>query len=172
MNTVALTELASRSLLVKVHLKKNPEAEKLDGNRYKIKFPIDYRRVFLIAVFFRVNFCGKTPCTYLHHTVLLVGVTDPGNSGAFIFESWIYMGISTFSNAHNFVKNLVWTSFYSPFWSSWADLSFAPTFRVWRQILFFLLALSVKATVSLSWSYRSIFILKVHFDKIVIKTWR
>jgi hypothetical protein len=43
---------------------------------------------------------------------LLVGVTDPGNSGVFIFESWIYMGISTFSNAHNFVKNFVWTSFY------------------------------------------------------------
>ncbi len=78
----------------------------------------------------------QTHGTCLHHTVLLVGVTDPGNSGVFIFESWIYMGISTFSNAHNFVKNLVWTSFYSPFWSSWADLSFAPTFRVWRQILF------------------------------------
>ena len=57
------------------------------------------------------------------------------------------MGLSSFSNAHNFVKNLVWTSFYSPFWSSWADLSFAPTFRVWRQILFFLLARSIKATV-------------------------
>jgi hypothetical protein len=35
-----------------VHLKKNPEAEKLDGNRWGINFPIDYRRVFfLIAVF-------------------------------------------------------------------------------------------------------------------------
>jgi hypothetical protein len=57
------------------------------------------------------------------------------------------MEVSSFSNAHNFVKNLVWTSFYSPFWSSWADLSFAPTFRVWRQIHFFLLALLIKATV-------------------------
>ena len=39
---------------VKVRLKKNPEAGKLDGNRKGIKFPIDYRRVFfLIAVFFR-----------------------------------------------------------------------------------------------------------------------
>ena len=48
--TVSLTKFASRSFSVKV---KNPEAEKLDGNRYRIKFPIDYRRVFLIAVFFR-----------------------------------------------------------------------------------------------------------------------
>jgi hypothetical protein len=46
----------------------------------------------------------QTPDTCLHHTVLLVGVTDPGNSGAFIFESLIYMGISIFSNAHNFVE--------------------------------------------------------------------
>ena len=50
--TVALTEFASKSLLVKVHLKKNPEAEKLDGNRYQIKFPIDYRRVFFDCGFF------------------------------------------------------------------------------------------------------------------------
>jgi hypothetical protein len=57
----------------------------------------------------------QTPGTCLHHTVLLVGVTDPCNSGVFIFESSIYMGLASFSNAHNFVKNLVWTSFYSPF---------------------------------------------------------
>ena len=31
--TVSLIEFASRSFSVKVHLKKNPEAEKLDGNR-------------------------------------------------------------------------------------------------------------------------------------------
>ena len=31
--TVALIEFASSSLRVKVHLKKNPEAEKLDGSR-------------------------------------------------------------------------------------------------------------------------------------------
>jgi hypothetical protein len=39
---------------------------------------------FLIAVFFGVNFCEQTPGSYLHHTVLLVGVTDPGNSGAWL----------------------------------------------------------------------------------------
>jgi hypothetical protein len=71
--------------------------------------------LFLIAVFFGVHFYWQTPGTCLHHTVLLVGVTDPGNSGDFIFESWIYMGIFTFSNAHNFVKNLVLTSLYIPF---------------------------------------------------------
>ena len=103
------------------------------GNQIPYHLPSSF---FWLRFFFGVNFCGQTPGTCLHHTVLLVGVTDPCNSGVFIFESWIYMGISTFSNAHNFVKNLVWTSFYSPFWSSWADLSFAPTFRVWRQILF------------------------------------
>jgi hypothetical protein len=63
----------------------------------------------LIAVFF-------SGCTFVDKLLvlastiqffLLVGVTDPGNSGAFIFESWNYMGIFTFSNAHNFVKNLV-----------------------------------------------------------------
>ena len=31
--TVALIKFAIRNLPVKVHLKKNPEAEKLDGNR-------------------------------------------------------------------------------------------------------------------------------------------
>jgi hypothetical protein len=30
---------------------------------------------------------------------------------------------------HNCVKNLVWYSFYSAFWSPWAHVSFAPTFR-------------------------------------------
>ena len=45
--TVALiNSLAGISLPIKVRLKKNPEAEKLDGNRKEIKFPIDYRRVF------------------------------------------------------------------------------------------------------------------------------
>ena len=117
---------------------------KFQTNQIPYRLPSSF---FLIAVFFGVHFYRQTPRTCLHHTVLLVGVTDPGNSGVFIFESWIYMGISSFSNAHNFVKNLVWTSFYSPFWSSWADLSFAPTFRVWRQILFFLLARLIKATV-------------------------
>ena len=59
-HTVALTEFASRSLLVKVHLKKNLEAEKLDGNRYRIKFPIDYRRVFFDRDFFSgCTFTGK-----------------------------------------------------------------------------------------------------------------
>ena len=64
----------------------------------------DTVELFLIAVFFGVHFYQQTPGTCLHHTVLLVGVTDPGNSGAWQFESSIYMGISTFSNAHNFVK--------------------------------------------------------------------
>ena len=49
---------------------------------------------------------------------------------------WIYMGISTYSNGHSSLKKLIWTSFYIPFWSCWADLSFAPIFRVCRQILF------------------------------------
>jgi hypothetical protein len=57
-----------------------------------------------VRFFFGLHFCVQTLGTRLHHTVLLVGVTDPGNSGAFIFESCIYMGIFKFSNAHNFVK--------------------------------------------------------------------
>ena len=136
---------------------RNPSALRRRSHRHALRtctlfFP--YRTpssFFWLRFFFGVHFCEQTPGTYLHHTVLLVGVTDPGNSGAWLgwgsYFIWIYMGISTFSNAHNFVKNLVWTSFYSPFWSSWADLSFAPTFRVWRQILFFQLVESVKATV-------------------------
>jgi hypothetical protein len=51
--TVALTEFASSSLHTKFHLKKNPEVEKLDGKWSVIKSPITYRRVFLVAVFFR-----------------------------------------------------------------------------------------------------------------------
>jgi hypothetical protein len=39
---------------------------------------------FLIAVFLGVNFCEQTPATYLHHTVSMVGVTDPGISGAWL----------------------------------------------------------------------------------------
>jgi hypothetical protein len=146
--TVALTEFTSSSLHTKVHLKKNSGGRK--SRRYVIGTQIPDHlpsSFFRLRFFFGVHFWMQTPGTCLHHTVLLVGVTDPCNSGVFIFESWIYMGLYSFSNAHNFVKNLVWTSLYSKFWSSWADLSFAPTFRVWRQILFFLLALSVKATV-------------------------
>jgi hypothetical protein len=70
----------------------------------------------------------------------MVGVTDPGISGAWLgwgsYFIWIYMVISTYSNGHISLKNLIWTSSYSPFWSSWSDLSFAPFFRVWRHILF------------------------------------
>ena len=119
---------------------------------------------FFDCGFFRVHFYRQTSGTCLLHTVLLVGVTDPCNSGVFIFESWIYMGISTFSNAHNFVKNLVWTSFYNPFWISWADLSFAPTFRVWRQILIFLLALSIKATVPRYSCWVTTWCMRCYFD--------
>ena len=53
-----------------------------------------------------------------------------GLAGVGSYFIWIYIIISTYSNGHTSVKKLVWTSFYSPFWSSWADLSFAPTFRV------------------------------------------
>jgi hypothetical protein len=80
--------------------------------------------------FLYVHFYRQTPGTSLLHPVVLVGVTDPVNFGVLILESSIDMGISTVSNAHNFVKNLVCTSFYSPFWSSLADLSFAPS-RWW-----------------------------------------
>jgi hypothetical protein len=80
-----LIEFASRSLPVKVHLKKNPEAKKLDGKRQKNQIP--YRlpsSFFRLRFFLGLNFCGQTPGTDLHHTVLLVGVTDPGNSGAWL----------------------------------------------------------------------------------------
>ena len=40
-----------------------------------------------------MNFYAQTPGTCLHNTVLLGGVTDPGNSGVFIFESLVYMVI-------------------------------------------------------------------------------
>ncbi len=114
-------------------LRRSKNSTAFDRESNSLSITVEF---FWLRFFFGVHFYRQTPGTCLLHTVLLVGVTDPGNSGVFIFESWIYMGLSSFSNAHNFVKNLVWTSFYSPFWSSWADLSFAPTFRVWRQILF------------------------------------
>ena len=83
--TVSLIKFAIRNLPVKEHLKKNHEAEKLDGNLWGIKFPIDYRRVFfLIVVFFGVHFYGQTPVIYLHYTVSMVRVTDPEISGAWL----------------------------------------------------------------------------------------
>jgi hypothetical protein len=83
--TAALIKFASSSFPVKVHLKKNPEAEKLDGKVSEIKFPIPYRRVFfLLWLFLGVHFYGQTPDTYLHHTVFMVKVTDPGISGAWL----------------------------------------------------------------------------------------
>ena len=86
--TTALSKLCSRSFYTKIHLKKNLKVKKLDGNQVVIGFPIDYRRVFFdCGFFFGVHFCIQTLGTCLHHTVLLVGVTDPGNSGVFIFES-------------------------------------------------------------------------------------
>jgi hypothetical protein len=155
---VALTEFASSSFPAKVHLKKKSGGRKTRRSGISNQIPYSLpSNFFRLRFFLGVNFCGQTPGTCLHHTVLLVGVTDRGNSGVFIFESLIYIGISTFSNAHNFVKNLVWTSFYSQFWNSWADLSFAPTFRVWRQILFFLLALLVKDTVDVDLCHESKF---------------
>jgi hypothetical protein len=52
---VALIKFASRTLSVKVHLKKNPEAEKLDSVRQGIKFPMlsDTVEFLLITGFFR-----------------------------------------------------------------------------------------------------------------------
>ena len=35
-----------------------------------------HKEVFLIAVFFRVHFYRRTPGTYLHHTVSVVGLPD------------------------------------------------------------------------------------------------
>ena len=48
--TKVLTYFSSRNVTRKVHLKKNPEVEKLNGNRPEIKFPIDCRRVFSIRI--------------------------------------------------------------------------------------------------------------------------
>jgi hypothetical protein len=84
-----------------VHLKKNPETEKLDGNLLIIKFPIDYRRVFFrLRFFFGVHFYEQTPGTDLHHTVLLVGVTDP----AFLEHGWgeVLFYLNLYVNIHIF----------------------------------------------------------------------
>jgi hypothetical protein len=107
-STVALINFASSSLHTKVHLKKKSGGRKtrryLIGNQIPYRLPSSF---FRLRFFFGVNFCMQTAGTCLHHTVLLVGVTDPCNSGVFIFESCIFIGLSSFSNAHNFVKNLV-----------------------------------------------------------------
>jgi hypothetical protein len=102
---------------------------------------------FWFRFFFLVNIYAQTPGTCLHHTFLLVGVTDPGNSGVFIFESWDYMGIDTFSNAHNFVKNLLWTSFYISFlWLlSWPVV--CTNFQGLETNTVLLLTLLIKTTV-------------------------
>jgi hypothetical protein len=89
-------------LLRKIRRPKNSTVSDKESN--SLSLTVEF---FSIAVFFGVHFYRQTPGTCLHHTVLLVGVTDPSNSGAWHFESSIYMGIPIFSNAHNFVKNLV-----------------------------------------------------------------
>jgi hypothetical protein len=85
---VALIEFASRSLPVKVHQKKK------NGGRKKTPESIWNKntkrltaRFFCLRFFLGVQFNAQTPGTCLHHTGLLVGVTDPCNSGVFIFES-------------------------------------------------------------------------------------
>jgi hypothetical protein len=86
--TVALTDFYSRNFLTKVHLNKKSGGRKTRRFLIGIQFPYQTRSSFFcLRFFFGVNFCKQTPGTYLHHTVLLVGVTDPGNSGAFVFES-------------------------------------------------------------------------------------
>ena len=50
--TVALIKFASRSLLAKVHRKKNPEVEKLDGNqvvRITFRGPMVVSRFWLLG---------------------------------------------------------------------------------------------------------------------------
>ena len=56
-------------MYTKIHLRKNPEAEKLDG------VLMTYRESK--QFFSGVNFCMQTPGTYLHHTVSMVGLPDP-----------------------------------------------------------------------------------------------
>jgi hypothetical protein len=85
---VALIKFASSSLHTKVHLKENSGGRKtrrcLIGNQIPYQTPSSF---FRLRFFFGVHFCIQTPGTCLHHTVLLVGVTDPCNSGVFIFKS-------------------------------------------------------------------------------------
>ena len=86
---MSLTEFSSRSLPVKVHPEKKSGGREnstvIDRESNSLSITVEF---FLIAVFFRgALLYRQTPGTCLHHTVLLVGVTDPGNSGVFIFES-------------------------------------------------------------------------------------
>ena len=55
-----MVEVGTRSLPVKVRQEKILQSKKLDGKEYLNKFSISYRRIFLIAIFFVINFYGKT----------------------------------------------------------------------------------------------------------------
>jgi hypothetical protein len=50
----------------------------------------------------------------------------------FFYTNWLYTVLIQnwqFSNSHNFIKKLVWHTFYISFCIHWADASFAPGFR-------------------------------------------
>jgi hypothetical protein len=57
--TAALIKFASRSLPAKLHPQKNRNKKKLDGVRYKIKFPFEHRRVFDCGFISWYTFAGK-----------------------------------------------------------------------------------------------------------------
>ena len=96
--TVALiNSLSGKSLPVKVRLKKNLEAEKLDGNQKLIKFPVDYRRVFFwLRFFFGLHLYKQTPGIYLRHKV---SITVETVENVWLWQVAMTNKIKTFENA-------------------------------------------------------------------------
>jgi hypothetical protein len=75
--TVALIEFASRTLPVKVHIKKKSGGRKT--RRCLIENQIPYQTqssFFRLWFFLGVHFYRQNPGTYLHHTVSMVGLPD------------------------------------------------------------------------------------------------
>jgi hypothetical protein len=135
--TVSLTKFASRSVPVKVHLKKKSGGRKT--RRCYIENQIPYRTPssFWLRFFFGEHFYWQTPGTDLHHTVSMVGVTDPGISGAWLgWGSYLSEFISEYIDVHLQKKHTsehpcqIWDWF----WNSKSNFGLERTFKIFKNL--------------------------------------
>jgi hypothetical protein len=133
---VALTEFASRSLPVKVHLKKNSGGRKTRQYLIGNQIPYTPSSFFWLRFFFGVYFYRQTPGTYLHHTVMLVGFTDPGISGAWLgWGSYLSEFIWEYLHVHLQKKH---TSEHPLLdlrldWESWPNFGLEQSFKIFKN---------------------------------------
>ena len=134
----------------KLHLKKNPEVEKLHGNQKRIKFPIDYRR--LIAGFFPgCNFVCKVlvrTCTiqFLWWGLPIQAFLGPGWGEVLILSEFILQYLHVHLQKKHTLEHPL--PDLRPDSESQANFGLEQTFKIFKNIQNkSLLAQSLKATV-------------------------